>query len=233
MFKRNHHLRIAAILQSLDSEFLKAQQCYFGGGTAIVLKNDEYRESIDIDFLVSNLESYKKLRQALTSCKGLNAILKIPNSINITREIRADQYGIRTLLDAGNGVEVKFEIVLEARINLELPSKEDSICGITTLSKLDMATTKILANSDRWYDDSVFSRDLIDLLMLDLSPEQLHLALKKASVAYGDSAIKDLEKAATSIQNRSGRLGECMDALKMDMPEALLWQKISNFIKRI
>jgi hypothetical protein len=40
------------------------------------------------------------------------------------------------------------------------------VCGIATLTPLDMLTSKLLANSDRWNDDGVFNRDVIDLAMM-------------------------------------------------------------------
>jgi hypothetical protein len=233
LFKREHHLRIASILQNLNSDLLRDHKCYFGGGTAIVLKHNEYRESLDIDFIISDLGKYKNLRQRLTCTKGFNSILKAPNSVQTRREIRADQYGIRTFLDAGNYIEIKFEIVLEARVELGEPSKDDSICGITSLTRLDMATTKILANSDRWYDDSVFSRDAIDLAMLDLSGKELSEAISKASIAYGDSSARDLKQALTALRDRPGRLSQCMEMLKMGIPEALLWQKMRKILQQL
>ncbi|MGZ3426818.1 MAG: nucleotidyl transferase AbiEii/AbiGii toxin family protein, partial [Caldimonas sp.] len=48
MFEREHHRRIAAILQALDAELLAASHCLFGGGTAMALRYGEYRESVDI-----------------------------------------------------------------------------------------------------------------------------------------------------------------------------------------
>ena len=51
MFKRPHHRRIETLLRSLNSDVLREAQCFFGGGTAIVLLLDEYRESVDVDFL--------------------------------------------------------------------------------------------------------------------------------------------------------------------------------------
>ena len=110
MFRRDHHVRIASILQMLDSEKLYSNSCFFGGGTAIVLRRDEYRESIDIDFLVSDLVGYRDLRQQLKGAKNLSAIAKEGFLIELSREVRADQYGIRTMIDQG-GIEVKFEIV--------------------------------------------------------------------------------------------------------------------------
>ncbi|MGZ5132535.1 MAG: nucleotidyl transferase AbiEii/AbiGii toxin family protein, partial [Caldimonas sp.] len=46
-FEREHHRRIAAILQALDAELLAASHCLFGGGTAMALRYGEYRESVD------------------------------------------------------------------------------------------------------------------------------------------------------------------------------------------
>lgn len=53
MFKRPHHQRIAKVLEALDAAVLAGYGVFFGGGTAIALRYGEYRESVDIDFLVS------------------------------------------------------------------------------------------------------------------------------------------------------------------------------------
>lgn len=58
MFERPHHQRIATVLSALDGSFLLDNNCLFGGGTAIALRHGEYRESVDIDFLVSDIGSY-------------------------------------------------------------------------------------------------------------------------------------------------------------------------------
>lgn len=231
MFKKNHHVRIATILQSLNAEFLREKECYFAGGTAIVLSHEEYRESLDIDFMVSHLNGYRELRQVLKSSSDLSPIVRKDMSLKLAREVRADQYGIRTMLDQG-GEEIKFEIVFEGRIRFETPNPDDKICGISTLTQKDMATSKLLANSDRWSDDSVFSRDLIDLAMMNLSSKVYKQALEKACTAYGDSVMKDLNKAIEGLKNRPRRLEVCMAALKMEsLPEALVWEKIRRLKK--
>ena len=48
-FMREHHQKIAHVLNSLNHEKLSNAHCYFGGCTAIALKYGEYRESVDID----------------------------------------------------------------------------------------------------------------------------------------------------------------------------------------
>jgi len=226
LFNREHHVRIATVLQALNAALFDKCRCYFGGGTAIVLSHNEYRESLDIDFLVSDQKGFRELRHGLTGEKGISSILRNGSILKLAREVRADQYGIRTMISVGE-VEIKFEIVLEGRMSFETPGPTDRICGIPTLTSLDMATSKILANSDRWSDDTVYSRDLIDLAMLQLSREKINRAKEKATQAYGDSALRDLTKAIEKLKARPGRLGECMKALKMStIPEAVLWSHI-------
>ena len=70
--------------------------------------------------------------------------------------------------------------MFEGRISLAVASEEDKVSGISTLTKVDMAASKLLANSDRWSDDSVFSRDLIDLAMLELPTQSFREAIAKA-----------------------------------------------------
>ena len=79
----------------------------------------------------------------------MQSIAREGAGLETTRAVRADQYGIRTLLRT-EGIDIKFEIVNEGRVVLEPPTADDRICGVATLTPLDMATTKLLANSDRW-----------------------------------------------------------------------------------
>ena len=228
MFKREHHIHIATILQALNAELLAKNNCLFGGGTAIALSHGEYRESVDLDFLVSDHSGYQALRHLLTGQKGIRAITREGMELFSTREIRADQYGIRTMLRVAE-TEIKFEIVLEGRIQLETPRPNDRICGVAALTTLDMAASKLLANSDRWADDSVFSRDLIDLAMLCTPRSSLGHAMEKAAGAYGESIKRDLVNAIQSLGKRKGRLEECMAALKIDgIPKALVWKRIRD-----
>ena len=226
MFEREHHQRIQEVLESLDGDVLHDYFCYFGGGTAIALREGKYRESVDLDFLVSNLDAYRDLRQLLGQRQGLAAIFQ-PGSDAVERsgEVRSDQYGIRTWLNI-NDIRIKFEIVFEARINLDVPGKEDAICGICALTRHDMAASKLLANSDRWADDGVFSRDLIDLAMLEMSTAELEMACEKAEGAYGTAIRRDLAKALESMKSRHDWMDRCMKKLDIRLPKALLWQRI-------
>ena len=217
MFERPHHRLIATILEALDAEALAANHCFFGGGTAMALRYGEYRESIDIDFLVSSKEGYRHLRQRLNG--------------NQTREVRADQYGVRTMLQL-SGANIKFEIVLEGRIELEAPGPQDRQCGVVTLTPLDMATSKLLANSDRWRDDAVMARDLIDLAMMAPPKALMQQALAKAKSAYGPSVAADLASAAGDLRARPHRLDQCMRAMAITtVSKAALWARIRALVR--
>ena len=226
MFERAHHRRVVAVLEALDGDLLLANTCLFGGGTAIALLHDEFRESVDIDFVVSDLAGYRALRQRLDGSGDIGTILRAGSKLAQVREMRADQYGLRTMLRVDN-VEIKFEIVLEARIALAPPGPGDRICGVATLTPLDMLATKLLANADRWRDDAVLSRDLIDLAMIRPSKKLLRLAIEKAKAAYGDSIESALSKAIADLRERPHRLDHCMATMRMTtVPKAVLWTRI-------
>ncbi|MGD9832929.1 MAG: nucleotidyl transferase AbiEii/AbiGii toxin family protein [Piscinibacter sp.] len=231
MFERPHHRRIATALEALDADVLAANACLFGGGTAMALRYGEYRESVDIDFLVSRVDGYRQLRQRLTGGDGMRSITRPGHALNQARELRADQYGIRTLLQV-DGVDIKFEIVLEGRIDLEAPGPNDRQCGVATLTPLDMATSKLLANSDRWRDDAVMSRDLIDLAMMAPPKALLKRAMDKAQGAYGDSVAADLASAVEDLRARPHRLDQCMQAMAMTtVSKAALWARIKGLVR--
>lgn len=231
MFKRPHHRQIAHILSTLDGPLLRENNCLFGGGTAIALRYGEYRESLDIDFLVSDIASYRNLRQLLTGTNGIAAIVRtgaVP--LVQTSEIRADQYGIRTMLQ-GTDRPIKFEIILEGRLELDSPGPKDEICGIATLTPLDMATSKLLANSDRWNDDGVFNRDIIDLAMMNPSLALLRSAAAKAEAAYGQATRRDLDKAINRLKTRPDLLERCMQTMAMTLPKAVVWGQLRKLCR--
>ncbi len=179
-------------------------------------------------FLVSDRDGYRRLRQLLTGTQGVGSITRPGRALEQVRELRADQYGLRTMLKV-EGIEIKFEIVLEARIALENPGPADHIHGVATLTPLDMAASKLLALSDRWRDDAVFSRDLIDLAMMAPPRKLLRQAIDKARGAYGDSIESDLAKAVEDLRTRPHRLDDCMQAMQMTgVSKAMLWSRIKG-----
>jgi hypothetical protein len=226
-FERPHHQRIARLLESLDGQMLRERRCLFGGGTAIALKFGEYRESVDVDFLVSELPRYASLRILLTGQNGLAAITRAGAApLQHVTPVTSDEYTIKTRI-AIDGQPIKFEIVSEGRIALEPPGAADEVCGIATLTPLDMVTSKLLANADRWPDDGVFSRDLIDLAMMRPSLPLLRNAVAKAeATAYGESVLRSLGRAIDQMLERTGWLERCMEVMAIAQARALVWQRI-------
>ncbi|MGB1984695.1 MAG: hypothetical protein ACPHOH_04440, partial [Porticoccaceae bacterium] len=104
----------------------------------------------------------------------------------------------------------------------------DSILGVATLTKLDMAASKLLANSDRGLDMGVHCRDVIDLAMIDLSKSEFSEATAKAQEAYGEAILRDLSKVIDMLGETNGLLERCMKAMDVSVPRALLWQNISK-----
>lgn len=216
------------MLSALDASLLAEHQCWFGGGTAIVLANGEFRESVDIDFLVSDQQSYRRLRQLVRE-RGLDALAVRP--LEVGRTPAVDGYGIRTSVLVA-GTAVKLEIIHEGRIELDRPAEGDEVCGVQVLSRTDQVASKLLANDDRWADTSTFSRDLIDLAMMKADAVALRAGALKAVDAYGTTVGDSLHKAIAHLRERPQRLDECVRALKMDAPRAAVWQRIRDLSAR-
>ena len=215
MYSRPHHQRIQRILESLNPDLLLRNQCLFGGGTAITLTHGEYRESVDVDLIVSSKDGYRELR-GLVNSQGIEALMKRP--VPLRREARIDQYGIRCAFDV-DGEAIKFEIVFEGRVELQDPLPEDRVNGVWALTMRDKVATNLMANSDRWADDSVWSRDIIDLAVLTNGQEADPAGVAAAVEAYGSSVLVDIEKARNNLLERDGRLLNCMKRMQMKMPE--------------
>lgn len=82
-FRLDHHNKILAILQGLDSNVLKEGFAYFGGGTLLALDFGEYRWSKDIDFICPVVFSgYKHLRTVVFE-GGYKALFHDLNRIQV------------------------------------------------------------------------------------------------------------------------------------------------------
>lgn len=230
LYQRERHQKIAYVLNCLDRDLFMKHECFFGGGTAIVLKNNEYRESIDIDFMISNLQGYRELRSLATDPGGLVNLFTDTEQLGLTSEVRADQYGIRSRVLVQE-LSIKFEIILEGRIEFDPPGQNDQIEGVMTLTNLDFVTSKLLAHSDRWRDVSVFSRDLIDLAMMEFTETTWCLAMEKAQSAYGASIQKDLSKSIEFVLSDPVYLKRCIEILRMQVYPAVLAQKFIRLRK--
>ena len=217
-FRRPKHLLVLKALLSLDAGFLERAQCYFGGGTRIVMALDEYRESADLDFLCSSRDGYRALRSSVTNDSlGELAAGKVP----LAREVISDRYGIRTFLDIG-GEKIRFEIVNEARIDLS--GVDGGRLHVPCLDKKSCFAEKLLANEDRWHDDSVLNRDAIDLgfMIEGWGAAPALEGLDAARAAYGETVVKSAERAARKLIERKDYFKKCMTGLRVDDTGTLL-----------
>jgi len=210
MYRRPHHQRVFKLLQTLDGALLEQTECYFGGGTAIVLSLDEYRESVDVDLMCASAEGYRTLRN-IAYDRGLAGFFTAtPKQL---RELKADRYGIRTFIEVDD-TPIKFEIIREDRI--PLLGQKSPLWGIPALCRTDMYAEKLLANTDRYADISTASRDIIDLaLMIQGWGPIPEIAWEKVRNAYGESARKAFNSAIEMLA-RPGHLAACLKKLQMD-----------------
>lgn len=210
MFERAHHQRVVQILRALDPDLLMRARCYFGGGTAIALQLGEYRQSVDVDFLCSDKDGYRLLRNAIAP-PTLGAVLRTP--VRHVRDVRTQRDKISTFLEVDQ-TPVRVEFVLEARIDIS--GAMDPLLGVPVLDRNDMYAEKLLANADRALDRSQMSRDLIDLaMMIDAWGPIPPAALAKAEAAYGQ-AIGDCFDRGLSLLRDDRYCSECLAAMGMD-----------------
>ena len=200
----------------MDRAFLAGCACYFGGGTRIVLELGEYRESRDVDFLCSSREGYRALRETVTET-SLGTLLRSP--IALAREVRADQYGIRTFLAEG-AVNLKFEIVREGRI--DLGGADVTHIPVACLTRTHCFAEKFLANADRGLDASTLSRDIVDLAFMihgwDAADAIAGLAI--AESAYGSSVRRALKAVRQKLREDRSYRNRCIEGLAIEAPRA-------------
>ncbi|ELS03212.1 protein of unknown function (DUF1814) [Xenococcus sp. PCC 7305] len=211
-FRLAHHNKILTILESLNHDLLDKSFAYFGGGTLIALDFGEYRWSKDVDFICPVATSgYKHLRTVIYD-GGHKALFKDLSQIEIGHST-TDQYGIRMLIKVDN-IPIKAEIIAEARFELDPPRYPAwTSTPIPCLSTNDCFTAKLLANSDRYMDNSVEARDLIDLAVLRLNSSIPQSAIDKAESAY--EVVRPLKEAIKMFQERPDFRDKCFNGLKI------------------
>ena len=207
-FRRPWHRRVQRVLESLNSGLLSSAKCYFGGGTRIAMALDEFRESVDIDFLCSDRDGYRTLRNTVTEL-SLGAILS--GGHPLLREVRADMYGIRTFLRV-DGEPVKFEIIAEGRI--AVAGDAAGPFPVEALDRTSCVAEKLLAHADRGRDVSTHGRDLFDLAFMAARwpPEHLRDGAAVAESAYGAVVARELDAGLSRFDDPAHRR-RCAKAL--------------------
>jgi len=193
-YQREHHQRIARVLASMNPEFLLRNEAFFGGGTAIALLLDEYRISVDIDFMVASKAGYKALRESVFD-HGLKEFFVdglVPDQI---RELRADSDGVRTAFVI-DGLNIKFEVVRESRIALTGAIAD---FAVPSLSRVSLFAEKLLANADRGNAADSQKKDILDLLTMQMAwgaiPDE---SIQLAAEAYSYKVIQSAYDNAMS-----------------------------------
>jgi len=135
--------------------------------------------------------------------------------------MRIDQYGIRFPAEI-EGSMIAVELIREARIELDRGTRPDW-SPVDCLAIPDCYAEKILANSDRWGDRQVLSRDLIDLSALRTRlgpvPEE---AWDKVERAYKTAGRDDLLKAIAAFTEDGSHQQRCFQGLHIDAPDPVL-----------
>ena len=211
MYRRPHHNKIAAVLEAMDPNFLLEAKSYFGGGTAISLQLDEYRQSDDIDFVCADTQGYRRLRESVFE-NGLREMF--PAGIEALREVRSDRDGVRTFLKVQD-TPIKFEIVLEGRVSLQAASVEG--IPVPCICRDDLYVEKLLANVDRYLDRGVMSRDVIDLMVMEARWGAIPAtAWSKAEAAYGSAVREAWDRARAMLRGDPAYFEGCLRKMAFD-----------------
>lgn len=238
MFKRPHHNSILKVLKLFNKEFLLDSDTCFAGGTAISLKNNEYRESIDIDFLCFSSEGYRKIREQVSNVRLGEILPELSNEVSYAKEVKRDRYGIRCafLVD---GINIRFEIVSEAR-QAFLPTIDTNtdvlgLEGFPMLSDQDLLTQKLLAISDRGTDKFNASRDVFDFIVLMNHKEiDYQAAFLNAFNSYGKKTIlSELRASINVLMSDESYYEQCLNTLNIDKKAFEKELNNSTWISRI
>jgi len=185
-----HHRIIGSALKQFNADFFCANDIVFGGGTRIALEIDEFRESVDIDFLCPTQASYRAVRQQVTNV-SLGQLVK--SDFEYPREIRADRDAVRTLI-VHEGCTIKLEFVNFKQCDIRWDGAPD-VFPVPCLDHTSCFATKLMANADRWGNPPY--KDIFDILAMyrqwgDIPAE----AIAAAEAEYGERVILPALKSA-------------------------------------
>jgi len=202
----------------MDAGFLAQAQCYFGGGTQLVMSHGEFRESRDIDFLVSSPDGLRMIRETVNE-RSLGGLFRRP--VRLEREVRTGRDSIRTFVRAGEGdPPIKLEIIVEGRITLG--GRHDEALGVPVLTPPCAVAEKLLANADRGRGREHRSRDAIDLAFVSLSldDDAFIAGYALAKGPYGASIKRELAEALKMLEFDAKYRSLCLQDLLVEDAKA-------------
>jgi hypothetical protein len=178
----------------------------------------EYRESADIDFLCASRDGYRALRESV----GESSLGRMASGSGpvLAREVRADQYGVRTWIVAGD-LRLKFEVIREARI--ELAGTRIASLPVPCLDRMHAFAEKLLANADRGTDASTLSRDAVDLAFMveGWGDGEARRGALLARAAYGEEVSRKLAFVVDKLRNDRRYRKSCVEGLAIEESRTL------------
>lgn len=208
---RDHHQLIFAALENFNAEYFNTHHILFGGGTRIALELNEFRESIDIDFICPNRDAFRAVRSE-TSKMSLGKLVK--QDFNYPREIRADRDAVRCFIEISN-IAIKLEFISFVGYNLQADPDHPFI--VPALSKASCFQTKLLANTDRYADYPY--KDIFDILAMFSEWGNIpDTVWDEVDAHYGKKPVfQNLQKACAQITlNLSKYLNIAIKELKIE-----------------
>jgi len=112
----------------------------------------------------------------------------------------------------------------ELSVEIDLSGVDGGRLHVPCLDKKSCFAEKLLANEDRWHDDSVLNRDAIDLgfMIEGWGAAPALEGLDAARAAYGETVVKSAERAARKLLERKDYFKKCMTGLRVDDTGTLL-----------
>lgn len=225
-----HHKTIASALSNFNADFFCQNNIIFGGGTRIALELGEFRESIDIDFLCPNKESYRAVRSTVTN-SSLGDLVK--TEFEYVRDIRADRDGVRTIIKHQD-TAIKLEFVSFDDYELSYEYQKD-VFNVPFLDRLSCFYTKLLANSDRKLQPPF--KDIFDILAMykcwgSIPGKSIDLAGKH----YGKRVVlSSLINALEDIKKNKPKYYQACKNVKMkgSWPEDLIEVEVDKLLGEI
>lgn len=185
------HGSIKYLLGCLNPQILEHLGIFFGGGTAIALRLNEFRVSTDVDLFCRDDKALYAARHIAIE-EGIQAFFS--KNIPVTLH-RVDHDGLKFFASV-NGEEIKCEI-----FNLGLfPIKGEkiSLYPIPSLTPYELFTAKLFANANRFMDSRNQNKDIIDLGAMLIAWENIpKTAWEAAYIKYGQADIDGAFKKAT------------------------------------
>lgn len=226
------HLSHQLILKTLDhfnTKYLKQHNILFGGGTRIALELNEFRESIDIDFLCPDKESFRAVRQQVEE----NSLGKLLDNDFSFIKLRTDRDAVRSLIRV-DGIVIKLEFVLFSDYQLQVDQNFPFV--VPAIDHSSCFLTKLLANADR-YNNAPY-KDIFDILaMTDHWGSVPHEVWKHADQHYGlKTVVYGLDRSCHDIlENKSKYIEIAENQLKINLDYAnkLLSDTVLNLLEQV